>query len=357
MRLHSRALFGRGCSRGSSIVLTMLVLGGCRASVAVSPDVTPTDKASEVPPIVTSFALEIRALSRDLLSTAGKNQVAELTPGNLNHARLWSTISPVIDASVTARRAEIGHSVEGRPLYVVEFGRGVVRVLLWSQMHGDEPTGTLALADLIAYVIANPNDPLVRRIQERLSVAIIPMLNPDGAQRQRRENASGIDLNRDARKQRAPEARALAAFHARLSPEFGFNLHNMTRRIDEDGHAVAVALLVPPHEAKQSDMATSTRAKRIAATMRLAAEPLVDGRVTLYDETYNEIAFGNALQSWGTSTVLLETGDWETSPGAAYLRQVNFVLILIALDAIATGSFQRAPLDAYESLPVSRRGK
>jgi predicted deacylase len=227
-------------------------------------------------------------------------------------------------------------------------------VVLWSQMHGDEPTATLALVDLIRYVVENRDDPLVQRLSERLTVVMIPMLNPDGAQRKRRENAAGIDVNRDARRQASPEARALAGVHARVSPHFGFNLHDQAPRVGEDGRAVAISLLAPPHEPNRSDMPTRTRAKRLAAVMRVAADSLVEGRVTRYDDAYNAQAFGDAMQSWGTSTVLVETGSWDGDADKEYLRRVNFALLLVALDAIATGSFEHADLNEYDSLPGNR---
>lgn len=297
---------------------------------------------------------EVRDLARQFVAEAERHRVMGLTRRSLNHRSLWEHLGPVVDSAGGTHRTEIGRSVEGRPIYSVDFGRGPTRVVLWSQMHGDEPTATLALADLVRYIVENADDPLVRRLNERLSVVAVLMLNPDGAQRRRRENAAGIDLNRDARRQASPEARALAALHARLSPQFGFNLHDQSPRVGEDGRAVAISLLAPPHEPNSSDMPTLTRAKRLAAIMRVAADSLVDGRVTRYDEEYNSQAFGDAMQSWGTSTVLIETGSWEDDADKDYLRQVNFALLLVALDAIATGSFEHADLHEYDTLPGNR---
>jgi hypothetical protein len=42
----------------------------------------------------------------------------------------------------------IGQSLEGRSIHHVWFGTGKMPILLWSQMHGDEPTATAALFDL-----------------------------------------------------------------------------------------------------------------------------------------------------------------------------------------------------------------
>ena len=296
---------------------------------------------------------EVPAFARDMLRAAERNRVAVLTPATLTHTSLWQYLGPLLANAADARRVEIGRSVQGRPLYAIDMGRGPIRVLLWSQMHGDEPTATLALTDLLGFMLSNPDDPVVRRLKERLSLTALLMLNPDGAEVRRRENATGVDVNRDARRQASPEARALAAMHARISPHFGFNLHDQAPRVSEDGRPIAIALLAPPYD-ERPQTETHTRAKRVAAVMRMAAEPLVDGRVARYDESFNPQAFGDAMQSWGTSTVLLETGSWQDDADKEYLRRVNFAVLVVALDAIATGAIEHADLNAYESLRPGR---
>src|SRR5690554_3964400 len=47
---------------------------------------------------------------------------------------------------------EIGKSVLGKPIYHVRYGEGPQAVLLWSQMHGNEPTATMALMDLFNFL-------------------------------------------------------------------------------------------------------------------------------------------------------------------------------------------------------------
>jgi hypothetical protein len=345
-------------------IIPFLIIAGCVTSKPPAfhelpqPESPSTVMPPSAEPDVTAdaeaTAQAARDLARDLIAEAARTTVTELTPRTLNHRNLWAKLGPVVDLAEDAHRIEIARSVEGRPLYAIEFGRGPVRVVLWSQMHGNEPTATLALADLVRYVVENRDNSVVRRLRERLTIVAIPMLNPDGAQYRRRENVHGVDVNRDARRQATPEARALSAVHARLSPHFAFNLHDQTSHVDDDGRPVAISLLAPPHEPQQSDTPTRTRAKHVAAIMRMAADALVDGRVTRYDEAYNAHAFGDAMQSWGTSTILLETGTWEGDPGKVYLRKVNFALLVTALDAIATGSYERAKLDVYESLPRNR---
>jgi murein tripeptide amidase MpaA len=82
-------------------------------------------------------------------------------------------------------------------------------VLLWSQMHGDESTATSALFDLFEYIRAHRQDAAVRGILSSLTLHVIPMLNPDGAERFQRRNVQSIDINRDALRLQTPEGRML----------------------------------------------------------------------------------------------------------------------------------------------------
>jgi hypothetical protein len=338
-------------ARQPAVALLLLLAAGCAARPPASTPFAPLpEPATEPPPSLEPAA--VAGLARTLFAHAERHTTSALSPRTLTHGTLWQSLEPVIGTGAL-HRAQIGRSVENRPLYAVEFGRGPVRVLLWSQMHGDEPTATLAMVDMLSFLVENRADPLVQELEARLTIAFVPMLNPDGAQRRRRENMMGIDINRDARRQVSPEARALSALHARFSPHFGFNLHDQALRLTDDGRSVALALLAPPHDAGDSDNLVRIRAKKVAAVMRLAADALVDGRITRYDPTYNDRAFGDAMQSWGTSTILVETGSWEKDVDKTFLRRVNFALLLTALDAIATGSFELAHPAVYESLPAN----
>ncbi|WP_400262537.1 hypothetical protein ACFX5U_03680 [Sphingobacterium sp. SG20118] len=46
----------------------------------------------------------------------------------------------------------IGKSVQQRAIYELTYGQGKKKVMLWSQMHGDEPTATMALFDLFNFL-------------------------------------------------------------------------------------------------------------------------------------------------------------------------------------------------------------
>jgi hypothetical protein len=53
--------------------------------------------------------------------------------------------------------------------------------------------------------------------------------------------------------------------------------------------------------------------------------------------------------------VLIESGAWEDDPQKQYLRRANFVGILSALDAIATGRYEYYDPAVYEALEFNGR--
>jgi len=246
----------------------------------------------------------------------------------------------------------VGRSVEGRDLYLVEIGSGPTRLLMWSQMHGDEPTATAALMDIFSFVIRRRSDPFVRDLLENSTLLALPMLNPDGAERFTRRNAQGLDINRDARDLATPEGRTLKAVRDRYRPQFGFNLHdqNARRTVGRTNKQVAIALMAPPYDWEESDNPVRVRAKKVASVIYQALGPYLYGHMARYDAGYMPRAFGDSMQHWGTSTVLVESGGWQERD-KRYLVKMNFVALLSAWHAIATGSYADANPALYDALP------
>ena len=271
------------------------------------------------------------------------------------HADLWGALGPVVDGAAQLEREEVARSVHDRPIFTVRYGSGPTTVLLWSQMHGDESTGTRALLDLFHWLAQEPDDEQAVRWAERLTIVAIPMLNPDGAERFERRNALGIDVNRDARTLATPEGRILRELQRDLQPEWGFNLHDQSARIrvDREDRIAAISLLAPPYDHDRSVNPVRLRAMKLAAVMRDAVEPHVGGHISQYDDSYNPRAFGDGMQRWGTSTVLLEAGAWRDDGEKRHLRKTYFAALVAAIDAIATGQVERADTARYRDLPFN----
>lgn len=291
---------------------------------------------------------ELRALYADV-------RVAGLENRRFKPATYWSIVSPYLGGSVSV--AVAGHSAEGREIRQLTFGSGPVPVLLWSQMHGDESTASMALADIIRFFHDRPDHPLAREIARGATIHMIPILNPDGAQRFRRRNAQGIDINRDARRLQTPEGQLLKAVDDSTHPAFGFNLHdqNPGTRVGRSDRGVAISLLAPAFNDARDVDAKRRRAMQVASLLVEAMRPLVGDHISKYDDTFNPRAFGDLIGAWGASTVLIESGAWRDDPEKQYLRETNFVGILTALDAIATGRYTRYDPAVYDSLAYNGR--
>ena len=296
-------------------------------------------------------------LTTELLALYDDARVSGLDQRRFGSRTYWDLVASIVDTDAAIACERVGESAEGRPLRMVSFGEGPVRVLAWSQMHGDESTATMALADIVAFAARHPRHAVVRSLARRLSVHFVPMLNPDGAARFWRHNAAGMDVNRDARRLATPEGRALKAVRDRIRPDFGFNLHDQSTRfrVGDSDRMAAIALLAPAHNAECGINRRRRAAMRVCGVVRRAIEPLVGGHVTRYDDAFNPRAFGDLMGAWGASTILIESGGWRGDPQKQYLRKVNFVGILSALASIADGSYAQADLAGYDRLPPNGR--
>ena len=280
-------------------------------------------------------------------------RMAGLDDRTFSPEQWWEVATPLATEAHGFAVEEVGRSAEGRPLRHVSWGRGDTRVLLWSQMHGDESTASMAIADLFRFLGEHPRHPLVQRLQRETTLHFLPVMNPDGAARFQRRNAQGIDVNRDARALATPEGRALHDLRERLKPDFGFNLHDQDvgTRAGDSGRGTAIALLAPAdNEAREVD-ATRLRAIEVAVAIRAVLEPYIAGHIAKWDDTFNPRAFGDLTAAAGVSTILIESGGIEGDPQKQRLRKLNFLALAGALDAIATGAHAGLPRARYEELP------
>ena len=93
---------------------------------------------------------------------------------------------PRVHALLAAATLLFGHSAEHRPLTATRVGSGPVKVLVVGSIHGNETAGRAVLRRL-------------RRAQPPAGVELwlVDSVNPDGVRRGTRQNAHGVDLNRN----------------------------------------------------------------------------------------------------------------------------------------------------------------
>jgi hypothetical protein len=307
------------------------------------------------------------------LAAARPDKLPAITPQEL--AQIWDAehVSPPlppllvhdeVERRLTALAAadpsrfvleRVGESLERRSINMITVGTGPFRVLLWSQMHGDEPTATAALFDLFDYLQRHRADPVVQRMLSALTLHVVPMLNPDGAERYQRRNAQHVDVNRDALSQQTPEGRLLKTLRDRLQPRLGFNLHNQSwnTTVGDPPKPASISLLAVAYDKARSENAGRKLTKKVCAVIRDALEPFASGQIGRYDDEFETRAFGDNLTLWGTPVVLIETGPFPAATPDPLLVRLNFVGIVAALDALASGRVEKADAKRYESLPMN----
>jgi len=141
-----------------------------------------------------------------------------------------------------------GRSAQGRPITVNILGDADDTVLIMATIHGNEPAGTPLLNRLAEHLQNNPHLLAGRR------VVLMPVANPDGLAANTRENARGIDLNRNFeaanridnstngfRPLSEPESRALKSVIEEYRPSRIVSIHQPLNCIDYDGPGRALA--------------------------------------------------------------------------------------------------------------------
>ena len=122
---------------------------------------------------------------------------------------------------------EIGYSLKGQPLLLIEFGDydpAVPTVYFVAAQHGNEPASVDSAYLMVrhfARAIPEEIDPLLNSI----NLAVLVMVNPDGRENGTRGNSNGTDLNRDHMKLLEPEGKAMhRAFH-NIHPSVTVDMH------------------------------------------------------------------------------------------------------------------------------------
>ena len=247
-----------------------------------------------------------------------------------------------------------GFSIEERGIFSVTFGRGGTKILAWSQMHGDEPTATTALFDLLNFFSTNDEFNGFRNfLLDKITFCFVPMLNPDGAEKHRRANQINIDINRDALKKQTPESQILWMLAEKIKPQFGFNLHdqNSYYTAGRSGKSAAVSLLAPPVDFDKTVDETRLRSMQVISVINKMLSEYIPGHVARYNDDFEPRAFGDNLTKNKISSILIESGFIKNDINKETIRKLNFVALVSAFNTIAEESYKSEKAEDYFSIP------
>lgn len=270
----------------------------------------------------------------------------------------YADIAPVMDelAGHTALQVtHIGASYLGTPIRRLTLGNGPLVVLAWTQMHGDEPTATAAVLDWLQLLLTQQLSGLPNDWQQLLTVHVVPMLNPDGAAQRTRQNAQGIDINRDAMARQSPEGRLLWQQVQSLQPTLAFNLHdqNPYYAVGNSAEPATVAFLAPAYHPDKHVDSARLQAKQMIAHMRQALSHWLPGGIARYDDSYSERSFGDNIAGTGASTILIESGAHRQDPHRQVARRMNVIALQVALEALFTDAHRNYTLADYYAIPAN----
>lgn len=243
----------------------------------------------------------------------------------------------------------LGTSEGGMSIHGLQIGTGSKRILIWSQMHGNESTTTKALFDLFNYFELSDSKALL----EACTLFIIPILNPDGADAYTRLNKNQVDLNRDAKALTQSESQILRSVYKEFMPDFCFNMHGQ-RTIFSAGNTSNSAVLsfLSPSENDERHL-TTTRQKsmEVIQVMNSALQQYLPNQIGRYDDGYNDNCVGDYFQTQGTPTVLFEAGHFPKDYNREETRKFMALALMSALDYVANNSVSGIDYKSYFDIP------
>ncbi len=245
----------------------------------------------------------------------------------------------------------IGTSVLGKPIYKLQFGTGKIKILMWSQMHGNESTTTKSLLDFINFL--HSKSEISTNLLNTFTFCLLPMLNPDGAKLYTRENANGVDLNRDAKNLSQPESVILRNTFDSFQPSFCFNLHDQRTiyGVGNLGTPATVSFLAPAYNENRDVNQVRTDAMGVIVAMNAALQQFIPNQVGRFDDTFNVNCVGDTFQSLHVPTLLFEAGHFANDYDREITRKYIFIALLSGISHLYENDIVLNEIDNYLNIP------
>lgn len=261
-------------------------------------------------------------------------------------------IEPLLQQLNTENQLQIiGKSVLENPIYSYQIGTGKIKILLWSQMHGNESTTTKALIDFLNFL--NSRSELADQLLGFFTFYSIPMLNPDGSKLYTRENANKVDLNRDSQNLTQPESRILRKVYDEFKPDYCYNLHDQRTifGVADTGKPATVSFLSPSYNEERTINADRIKGMNIIVRMNEVLQKYIPGQVGRFDDGFNINCIGDTFQSMGTPTILFEAGHFQGDYEREETRKFIFFALLSGFVAIYENVIVDNEIIDYMNIP------
>ena len=231
-------------------------------------------------------------LTNQLYDTYGTYKERSLKERRIKYADLQPLIAKLKN-NPKFEVNKVGESLEGRDLTLISLGQGDTGIFLWSQMHGDEPTATQAIFDILNFFDSDDFNEEKGLILSRSRLHFLPMLNPDGAEVYQRRNALGIDINRDALRLQSSEGQTLKRVRDSLDADFGFNLHDQSTYYNAERTAkpATISYLAPAFNYEKDVNEVRANAMKVIVFMNNVIQRYAPGQVGRYNDDFEPRVF------------------------------------------------------------------
>lgn len=246
---------------------------------------------------------------------------------------------------------KIGCSELGKPIYKLTLGNGSKNILLWSQMHGNETTGTLSCLDVIKFLAED--SAISKKILEAFTLDFILMLNPDGAEIWTRRNILGIDINRDFLTSSSIEMQLLKKVASSKKYDLAFNLHDQRTIFGVTGKKEPATLaFLSPSESENREI-TETRKKSMGLIADIYKEisQLIPNKISRFTDEFYPRSVGDNFQKLGIPTILFEGGHYPKDYFRQNTRRYFSLALITALYYATVKNNWEENYEVYETIP------
>ena len=248
---------------------------------------------------------------------------------------------------------EIGSSYLEKPIYKMTLGKGEIRILAWSQMHGNESNSTHAMLDLLESFKYQPE--LKDELLSKITLDFIFMLNPDGSEKWTRRNGIDIDLNRDFLKQSSKEFRILKEMAQKGDYQYALNLHEQRTIFSTDGiHPATLSFLAPSQDHDRSISETRKKAMAVISVIYRKLKLEIPQQIARYSDEHYPSSTGDNFTKMGIPTILFEGGHFQNDYKRTGTRKYYTLALYEGLLAISKLNGAIDGWEDYREIPENK---
>ena len=246
-----------------------------------------------------------------------------------------------------------GKSVLQKNIYRVDFGTGNFKILLWSQMHGNETTTTKSVFNFLEKLSATKNTEWLHFF----SFTFLPILNPDGAEAFTRVNANGIDLNRDSVDLSQPESQLLRSVFNEVKPNLALNMHDQRSifSVGSNPNPATLSFLAPAFNETCDINEVRTFAMQLIANMNDVLKNHSPENIGRFDDSFNINCIGDQFTHLNVPTILFEAGFASNDYQRKKAEKLVDISLETLLNSIISQEYKKFSVEDYLQIPENEK--